>query len=53
MMSDININIEENDVEASHRFGKPDVRSKYSKAIVKSEKLSQEKVSICRSLIVQ
>ena len=53
MMSDININIEENDVEVSHRFGKPDVRSKYSKAIVKSEKLSQEKVSICRSFIVQ
>ena len=46
MMSDININIEGNDVEASHRFGKPDVRSKYSRAIVKSEKLSQENVEV-------
>ena len=28
MISDINVNIEENGIEACHRFGKPDVRSK-------------------------
>ena len=31
MMSDINVNIEENDIEACHRFGKSDVTSKSKK----------------------
>ena len=31
MMSDINVNIEDNDITACHRFGKPDVRSKSKK----------------------
>ena len=35
MMSDINVNIEENDIEACHRFGKPDVTSKSKKTIVR------------------
>ena len=35
MMSDINVNIEENDIEACHRFGKPDVRSKSKKTVVR------------------
>ena len=34
MISDINVNVEENYMEASHRFGKPDVRSKSKKTIV-------------------
>ena len=34
MISDINVNVEENDMEASHRFGKPDVRLKSKKTIV-------------------
>ena len=33
-MSDININIEENNIEACHRLGKPDVISKSKKKIV-------------------
>ena len=33
MMSDINLNVEENDIEACHRFGKPDVGSKSKKTI--------------------
>ena len=33
MMSDINVNIEENDIEACHRFGKPDVTSKSKKTV--------------------
>ena len=35
MMSNINVNIEENDIEACHRFGKPDVTSKSKKTIVR------------------
>ena len=35
MMSDINVNIEENDIEACHRFGKPDVKSKSKKTVVR------------------
>ena len=35
MMSDINVNIEENDIEACHRLGKPDVTSKSKKTIVR------------------
>ena len=34
MMSDINVNNEGNDIEACHRFGKPDVTSKSKKTIV-------------------
>ena len=34
MMSNINVNIEENDIEACHRFGKPDVTSKSKKKTV-------------------
>ena len=34
-MSDINVNIEENDIEAYHRFGKPDVTSKCKKTIAR------------------
>ena len=34
-MFDINVNIEENDIEACHRFGKPDVKSKSKKAVVR------------------
>ena len=33
MMSDINVNIEDNDITACHRFGKPNVRSKSKKKI--------------------
>ena len=33
MMSDINLNVEENDIEACHRFGKPDIGSKSKKTI--------------------
>ena len=33
MISDINVNIEENGIEACHRFGKPDVRSKSKKKL--------------------
>ena len=35
MMSDINVNIEENDIEACHRFDKPDVTSKSKETIVR------------------
>ena len=35
MMSDINVNIEENNIETCHRFGKPDVTSKSKKTIVR------------------
>ena len=35
MMSGINTKIEENDIEACHRFGKPDVTSKSKKTIVR------------------
>ena len=35
MMSDINVNNEGNDIEACHRFGKPDVTSKSKKTIVR------------------
>ena len=34
MMSNINVNIEENDVVACHRFGKLDVKSKSKKTVV-------------------
>ena len=34
-MSDINVNIEENNIEIYHRFGKPDVTSKSKKTIVR------------------
>ena len=34
-MSEINVSIEENDIEACHRFGKPDVTSKSKKTIVR------------------
>ena len=34
MMSDINVNIKENDIEACHRSGKPDVKSKSKKTVV-------------------
>ena len=34
-MSDINVNIEENYIEACHRFGKPEVTSKSKKTIVR------------------
>ena len=34
MMPNINVNIEENDIEACHRFGKLDVRLKSKKTIV-------------------
>ena len=34
MMSDINVTIEENDIEACHRFGKFDIRSKSKKTVV-------------------
>ena len=33
MMSDINVNIEENGMEACHRFGKPDVKSKSKRTV--------------------
>ena len=35
MMSDINVNIEESDIEACHRFGKPDVKSKSNKTVLR------------------
>ena len=35
MMSDINVNIEENDIEACHRFGKPDIKSKSKNTVVR------------------
>ena len=35
MMSEINLSIEENDIEACHRFGKRDVTSKSKKTIVR------------------
>ena len=35
MISDTNVNIEENDIEVCHRFGKPDVKSKSKKIVVR------------------
>ena len=35
MMSNIKRNIEESDIEACHNFGKPDVRSKHKKTVVR------------------
>ena len=34
-MSNKNVNIEERDLEYCHRFGKPDIRSKSKKKIVR------------------
>ena len=35
MISNTNVNIEENDIEVCHRFGKPDVKSKSKKIVVR------------------
>ena len=35
VMSEINVSIEENDIEACHRFGKPDVTSKSKKTVAR------------------
>ena len=54
MMSDINVDIEENDVEACHIFGKPDVRSKSKKTVVhfvnrnNCNKILQNKKETCK-----
>ena len=56
-MSDISVNIEENDIEACHRFGKPDVRSKSKKTVVRfvnkknCNKIFENKKKLIKKLI--
>ena len=50
MMSDINLNIEENEIEACHRFGKPDVASK-SLFVLPTGKIAIKFLKIKRNLL--
>ena len=49
MMSDINLNIEENEIEACHRFSKPDVASK-SLFVLPTGKIAIKFLKIKRNL---